>query len=89
MKIETKYNIGDKICVGYKHNDEIHLYEDTIQEITIIGDIEHTPMGTTNTRKIEYIGEKCPEGLLEEEIVLFGNDTKLAELIRRLNDENV
>ena len=72
--------------VHYENRE--HKYEDIIKEIVIVGDIEHTSMSTTNTRKVEYIGDKCPEGLLEEEIVLFGSDKKLIESIRRLNDEN-
>lgn len=88
MTVQTKYNIGDKIWIGYKQQDEVHLYEDVIKEIVIADGIEHTPMGTTSVRKVEYIGDKCPEGISEDEIVLFDSDKKLIELIRRLNDEN-
>lgn len=86
MTIETKYNIGDRIWIAYEHNGEVHVYEDYITEVVIRGDIELTPMGSTNNRKIEYIGKLCPEGIPEEEIVPYNDSDKLIRTIRRLND---
>lgn len=87
MKIETKYNIGDTIWIVYKHNDEITMYEDVIEEV-LVRDMMVTTEGVSELKRvIEYIGDKCPDGILEEDIVLYNDSDKLVELIRRLNNE--
>lgn len=86
MVVDTKYDIGDKIWVTYENNGEIHIYEDTILEIVVRGDIKLTPMGSMGGMKIEYIGKLCPEGIPEEEIVPYHDNDKLMRAIRRLND---
>lgn len=35
MKIETKFNIGDRVWVVYEYDSEIRVYSDYIKEILI------------------------------------------------------
>lgn len=86
MVVKTKFDIGDKVWICYKDRDEIHVYQDVIKEIVIVGDIEHTPMGTTSIQQIEYIGNICCEGILEEEVIAYDDSNKLIETIRRLEN---
>lgn len=74
MTIETKYNITDHIWVIYKDekSEEVCIYEDFIKEIVFDGD------------KTSYYGDKCPEDIGEEEIVLFNDKEGLYARIREL-----
>ena len=38
MKIETKYDIGQRIWIVYEHKGEAHIYEDEIVEICFAKD---------------------------------------------------
>lgn len=35
MKIETKFNIGDRVWIVYEYGGEVHVYSDEIDSITI------------------------------------------------------
>lgn len=88
MKLETKYNIGDRIWVVYEpilnnqfhHNEpagEISVYEDTINSIEIYDD------------GILYFLEVADiiEGLKEEDIILYDDTDKLINKIKELMNE--
>lgn len=84
MKIETKYNIGDKVWIIYegtfynsatgKHENsgEVSLYTDTINEITFY------------ESGLIYGCEDCPEGLKEKDVILFDEKDKLLQRIEEL-----
>lgn len=35
MKIETKFNIGDRVWIVYEYNKEVHVFSDFISDIMI------------------------------------------------------
>lgn len=35
MKIDTKFNIGDRVWIVYEHNKEVHVFSDLISDIMI------------------------------------------------------
>ena len=84
MKIETKYNIGDKVWIVYEGNFyisttgkmqnscEVRIYTDTITEITFY------------ENGLVYNFENCPEELKEDEIILYDEKDKLLQKIEEL-----
>ena len=84
MKIETKYNIGDKVWIIYegtfynsatgKHENssEVSLYTDIINEITFY------------ENELVYGCEYCPDGLKEKDVILFDEKDKLLQKIEEL-----
>ena len=74
MKIETKYNIGEKIWIVYEKEGEVHLYIDEISNIII-------------NEKGNFV--YCPkisdyEEYKEEDIISYKNKLKLMEKIHEL-----
>ena len=84
MKIETKYNIGDKVWIVYEgdfynsstgerqNSCEVSIYTDTITEITFY------------ENGLVYNFENCPEELKEDEIILYDEKDKLLQKIEEL-----
>ena len=87
MKIETKYNVGDKVWIVYeptireeefkvyKLAGEVALYLDRIIEIVFYDN------------KIVYVFENCPEELEEYEIILYNEKDKLLAKIEELTNK--
>lgn len=74
MKIETKYDIGQKMWVLYAVNNEVRVYEDEIIEIVI-----------NSSRKVLYFGVHCAEEIPEEQIILYEDTAKLVQQIKNLS----
>ena len=72
MKIETKYEIGDKIWIVYKEKQSVGIYYDFIHEIAINKD-----------NNIIYY-TKYTEELEENEIILYHEKDKLLQKIEDL-----
>lgn len=81
MKIETKYNIGDKVWIVYEPKTdstffgEVSIYTDTIVEIVIY------------KNGIVYAFENCPEELKESEIIIYNEKDKLLAKIEELTNK--
>lgn len=75
MKIETKYDIGQRIWIVYEHQGEIHVYEDKIIEICI------AEKGTV------YLPNSCTDEVEEEEIILYKDMDKLVSKIKELAED--
>lgn len=84
MKIETKYNIGDKVWIVYEANiyksdtgeyeptGEVSIYTDTIMEVTFY------------ENGLVYNFENYPDELKEDEIILYDEKDKLLQKIEEL-----
>lgn len=75
MKIETKYDIGQRIWIVYEHKGEVHVYEDKIIEICI------AEKGTV------YLPNSCTDEVEESEIILYEDTDKLVERIKELTEQ--
>lgn len=87
MKIETKYNIGDRIWIVYENtirdmnnnfvlSGEINLFDTTISEITV------------HNNGFEYYPEEGEfEGIEEKDIILYEDRKKLLATIFELMDK--
>lgn len=87
MKIETKYNIGDRIWIVYENTTrdiknnlvltgEISLFDTTISEISV------------NNNGFEYYQEEGDfEGIEEKDIILYEDRKKLLATIYELMDK--
>ena len=80
MKLETKYEIGQKIWIVYSNNGEVCIYDDTIAEIAI-----------TTDKKLCYITDTDGVELKEEEIIPYGGTVKLLfkimETMKKIHEE--
>ena len=80
MKIETKYNIGDRVWVVGEVKDkegipyEIEVYSDKIECISYEDELVYT------------IGEACVE-FKEDEIIPYDDLEKLASRIKEIDDK--
>ena len=74
MKIETKYEIGQKIWIVYKNKGKVCLYCEAISEIAF------------NTEKLCYITYSCNE-IQEKDVILENDKDKLFEAIQKLMKE--
>ena len=75
MKIQTKYEIGDRVWIIYENKGEVCVYDDYIDEIFV------------NDEGINYmLREACIDGK-EENIILYEDTDKLVEKIKRIMQE--
>ena len=75
MKIQTKYEIGDKVWIVYENRGEACVYDDYIDEIFV------------NDEGINYMLRKaCIDGK-EEDIILYEDTDKLVERIKQIMQE--
>ena len=58
MKIETKFNIGDRVWVVYEYDSEIRVYSDYIKEILI-----HIMQKSGNTHQKQQRRQKLEKPL--------------------------
>ena len=73
MKLETKYEVGQRIWIVYEDKEEVHLYDDLIVNILINED-----------REIIYCTKEAYEELNEDEIILYEEAGKLINKIKEL-----
>ena len=69
IKIQTKYEIGQKVWVIYEKDKEICLFSDEIIEII------------TNKNGISYFLNLCDEDIKENDIISYENTDLLLEKI--------
>ena len=72
MKIESKYNIGDRVWIvdsDYRH-EMVYVYSDTINTICVNGNNE-----------IRLLFNNCDDDLPEDEVVAYSDLEKLTERI--------
>lgn len=75
MKIQTKYEIGDKVWIIYENKGEACVYDDYIDEIFV------------NDEGINYmLREACIDGK-EEDIIPYEDTDKLVEKIKQIMQE--
>lgn len=75
MKIQTKYEIGDKVWIVYENKSEVCVYDDIIAEIGV------------DDKRIYYILENACIDIGEEEIVLYEDTDKLVEKIKQIMED--
>lgn len=76
MKVETEYNIGDKVWVVYERNGEINIYSDIIDSIMV----------TEEGIKI-WFKECCDCDKTEDDIVLYEDTEALVDKIMELDNK--
>ena len=76
LKIETKFNMGDRVWVLYNNGIEINMYLDTIVEITI-----------NDKEEILYFKEKCGDEIREDNLILEKDTNLLLNRILSLQKE--
>lgn len=75
MKIQTKYEIGDKVWIVYENRGEACIYDDYIGEIFV------------NDEGINYmLREACIDGK-EENIIPYEDTDKLVEKIKQIMED--
>lgn len=76
MKVETEYNIGDKVWIVYEDNREVRVYSDIIDTIMV-------------TEEGVKIGFKdcCACDMTEDEIVLYEDTEALVDKIIELDNK--
>ena len=77
MKINTKYEIGQRVWVFYKNQGEASVYDDYIDEICV-----------NNQKQIYYILKNACIDRVEEEIVLYEDKETLVEKIKGILKES-
>lgn len=75
MKIQTKYEIGDKVWIVYENRGEVCVYDDYIDEICI------------GENGLYYMLKEACIDRAEEDIVLYENTDKLVEKIKQIMQE--
>lgn len=77
MKIETKFNIGERVWVAYSYNGEIEVYSDEIDSMII-----------ENTGKISvYFKNSDALDVYEEDLIAYDDTQGLIDRIRKLDTE--
>lgn len=76
MKIETEYNIGDKVWVVYEGKGEVSVYSDIIDSI----------VGTSEGVRI-WLKESCDCDLTEDDIILYEDTEALVDKIMELDNK--
>ncbi len=76
MKIETNFDIGDKIWVVYEHRGIVNVYSDTIDSISISEEGVSVWLKDSNTLDLK-----------EDDIILYKDTEKLLKKIKELDNE--
>lgn len=74
MKIETKYNIGDRVWVVYENKGEVCVYDDIILYIAI-------------EAEVLYVTKEGTVEICEDEIILYEESDKLVTKIKEVMAE--
>lgn len=75
MKIQTKYEIGDKVWIVYENKGEVCVYDDYIDEIC---------MGENG---LYYMIKEAGIDHTEEDIILYEDTERLVEKIKNIMQE--
>lgn len=75
MKIQTKYEIGDRVWIIYENRGEACVYDDYIDEICI------------GENGLYYMVKEACIDRAEEDIVLYEDTDKLVEKIKQIMEE--
>ena len=74
MKIETKYNIGDKVWVVYENQGEVSVYDTIVEEIVF------------NNKETYYYGKEAID-IYEPNMILYNDSDELYNKIIDLMNE--
>ena len=75
MKIETKYEIGQRIWIVYKRDGEVSVYDDYITSVV------------KDNERLYYTADIGYQEYKEDEIILYEDTNKLVEKIKELLNE--
>ena len=77
MKIETKFNIGDRVWIVYDYKGEVHVYYDEIDSITI----------EKNGKLLIWFKDSDAMDVYEEGLIEYEDLKTLAERILELDNK--
>lgn len=77
MKIETKFNIGDRVWIVYENRGEVNVYSDEIDSMTI----------ENSGRLSIWFKDSDAMDVYEEELIEYNNLKKLAEKILEIDNK--
>lgn len=77
MKIETKFNIGDRVWIVYEYKGEVNVYSDEIDSITI----------EKGGRLLIWFKDSDAMDVYEEELIEYNDLKKLAEKILEIDNK--
>lgn len=77
MKIETKFNIGDRVWIVYEYKGEVNVYSDEIDSITI----------EKGDRLLIWFKDSDAMDVYEEELIEYNDLKKLAEKILEIDNK--
>ena len=77
MKIETKFNIGDRVWIAYEYGGEVHVYSDEIDNITI----------EKNGRLLMWFKDSDAMDVYEEELIEYEDLNALSEKVLELDNK--
>ncbi len=76
MKIETNFDIGDKIWVVYEHRGIVNVYSDTIDSMSI------SEEGVS-----VWLKDSDALDLKEDDVILYEDTERLLKKIKELDNE--
>lgn len=77
MKIETKFNIGDRVWIVYENRGEVNVYSDEIDSMTI----------ENSGRLLIWFKDSDAMDVYEEELIEYNDLKKLAEKILEIDNK--
>lgn len=77
MKIETKFNIGDRVWIVYEYKREVNVYSDEIDSIVI----------EKGGRLLIWFKDSDAMDVYEEELIEYNDLKKLAEKILEIDNK--
>lgn len=77
MKIETKFNIGDRVWIAYENRGEVNVYSDEIDSMTI----------ENGGRLLIWFKDSDAMDVYEEELIEYNDLKKLAERILEIDNK--
>ena len=77
MKIETKFNIGDRVWIVYENKGEVNVYSDEIDSFVIESD----------GRVSVYFKNSDALDVYEEDLIAYEDDKGLLDRIKKLDKE--
>lgn len=75
MIIKSKYEIGQRVWVVYRHKSEVCVYDDYIIEICVGKD------------ELCYMLKDCCDEVAEEDVILYEETDKLIKEIKQIAEE--
>ena len=77
MKIETKFNIGDRVWIAYEYKDEINIYSDEIDGMAI----------EKGGKILVFFKNSDTFDIYEDDLILYDDTNALIEGIKKLDDK--